>query len=60
VLIVSGSEDALTPPPLQHAMHAAMPGSILEVIPGAGHLASVERPQEFNAILQRFLHSLKR
>ena len=60
VLIVSGSEDALTPPPLQQAMHAAMPGSLLEVIPGAGHLASLEQPQQFNAILQRFLHSLNR
>ena len=57
-LIVSGEEDALTPPPLQQAMHAVMPGSILAVIPSAGHLASFEQPHAFNALLQRFLHSL--
>lgn len=57
-LIVSGDEDALTPPPLQRAMHAAMAGSALETIPGAGHLASLERPEAFNRVLQRFLHTL--
>jgi 3-oxoadipate enol-lactonase len=57
-LLVSGAEDALTPPPLQQAMHAVMPRATLEVIEHAGHLASLERPGEFNAILQRFLHSL--
>lgn len=57
-LIVSGAEDALTPPPLQQAMHAVMRRSRLEVIPHAGHLASLERPDLFNPILQRFLHSL--
>ena len=58
VLIVSGDEDAITPPPLQEAMHAVMPGSEHHVIHAAGHLASLERPAEFNAILQRFLHNV--
>jgi len=58
VLIVSADQDVLTPPALQQAMHAVMPGSQLEMIQGAGHLASLERPAEFNAILLRFLHSL--
>lgn len=58
VLIVSADEDALTPPPLQQAILAVMPQAWLEVIRGAGHLASLEKPAEFNAILQRFLHSL--
>lgn len=57
-LIVSADEDALTPPPLQRAMHAAMAGSTLETIAGAGHLASLERPAEFNRVLLRFLHTL--
>jgi 3-oxoadipate enol-lactonase len=57
--IVSGAEDALTPPSLQEAMHAVMPSSQLDVIPGAGHLASLERPDRFNPLLQRFLHSLR-
>jgi pimeloyl-ACP methyl ester carboxylesterase len=58
-LIVSGEEDALTPPSLQEAIHAVMPSSRLDVIPGAGHLASLERPDLFNPLLQRFLHSLR-
>lgn len=58
VLLVSGSEDTLTPPALQEAMQAVMRRSTLEVIANAGHLASLEQPAAFNAILQRFLHSL--
>jgi pimeloyl-ACP methyl ester carboxylesterase len=60
VLIVSGDEDVLTPPALQQAMRAVMPHARLEVISGAGHLASLERPDAFNLILNRFLHSLPR
>ena len=59
VLIVSGSEDALTPPPLQEAMRAASPAARHETIEGAGHLASLEAPAAFNALLLRFLHTLK-
>jgi pimeloyl-ACP methyl ester carboxylesterase len=57
-LIVSGSEDTLTPPALQDAIHAVMPSATHEVIAGAGHLCSLERPAEFNAVLLRFLHSV--
>ncbi|MDQ3170484.1 MAG: alpha/beta hydrolase [Acidobacteriota bacterium] len=57
-LIVSGSEDTVTPPPLQDAIRAVMPGAACSVIEGAGHLASLERPEAFNAALLRFLHSL--
>ena len=57
-LIVSGDEDVLTPPALQQAMHALIPGSVHETIAGAGHLASFERPEAFNPILRRFLHDL--
>lgn len=59
VLIVSGGEDALTPLPLQQAMHAVMPGSEHHTIRGAGHLASLEQPGQFNAALQQFLHNLE-
>jgi pimeloyl-ACP methyl ester carboxylesterase len=55
VLIVSGSEDTITPPKLAEDMHAALPGSSLVVIQGAGHLSSLERPAEFNAALTPFL-----
>ena len=59
VLIVSGREDVLTPPPLQEAMRAAAREAVHETVEGAGHLASLEKPADFNAILLRFLHTLK-
>ena len=54
-LIVVGEEDVLTPPKESHAMHAAIRGSRLEIIPGAGHVSNVERPAAFNQVLSEFL-----
>jgi pimeloyl-ACP methyl ester carboxylesterase len=56
-LILCGDEDVLTPPADSQAMHAAIPGSRLEVIKGAGHLSNIERPAEFSAALASFLAS---
>lgn len=57
-LIVVGDEDVLTPPKEARAMHAAIRGSRLEVIPAAGHLSNLERPAAFNAALSDFVGSL--
>jgi len=54
-LIVVGEEDAITPPALSQQMHAAIPGSTLEVLPRVGHLPNLENPQAFNDMLTRFL-----
>ena len=54
-LIVVGAEDGITPPPLSEQMHAAISGSTLVVIPEAGHLSNLERPDAFNAALAPFL-----
>jgi pimeloyl-ACP methyl ester carboxylesterase len=54
-LIVVGDEDTVTPPTLAHEMRDAIAGSELAVIPGAGHLSNLERPDSFNAALARFL-----
>jgi pimeloyl-ACP methyl ester carboxylesterase len=35
-----------------------LPNSHLRVIPGAGHLANLEQPEQFNRILIDFLNSL--
>jgi pimeloyl-ACP methyl ester carboxylesterase len=40
-------------------MHAAIAGSRLEVLAGAGHLSSVERPAAFNAVLSEFLKAME-
>jgi pimeloyl-ACP methyl ester carboxylesterase len=54
-LIVAGVEDVITPPALSEKMHAAIHGSELVLIPDAGHLASLEQPDAFNAALANFL-----
>jgi 3-oxoadipate enol-lactonase len=54
-LVVCGEEDVITPPTEAEAMHAAIAGSTLELLPKAGHLAAVETPEAFNRILEAFL-----
>ncbi|MEU4096703.1 alpha/beta fold hydrolase [Streptomyces sp. NPDC026673] len=54
-LIVVGRDDVYTPVAEAEAMHAAVAGSRLVVIEGAGHLPNLERPEEFNEALRRFL-----
>jgi 3-oxoadipate enol-lactonase len=54
-LIIVGEEDVLTPPKESRAMHAAIPGSRLEIIPSAGHVSNVERPAAFNQVLTEFI-----
>src|SRR5437660_7325337 len=54
-LIMVGERDAITPPPISDAMRAAIPGSELVTVQGAGHLSNVEQPRSFNQALARFL-----
>jgi 3-oxoadipate enol-lactonase len=54
-LIIAGDEDVLTPPKESRSMHATIPGSRLEIIPGAGHVSNVERPAAFNQVLTEFV-----
>jgi 3-oxoadipate enol-lactonase len=58
LLIVVGEDDEITPPDSARRMHGASPGSRLKVIPRAGHLTPVERPDEFAAVLIDFLAGL--
>jgi 3-oxoadipate enol-lactonase len=57
-LIVVGDEDVPTPVKDARAMHERIAGSQLEVIAGAGHLASLERPAAFNHLLTEFVGAL--
>ena len=57
-LIVCGAEDAATPPDESRHMHDRIPGSVLEMIEGAGHLSSLERPAAVNHVMQEFLAGL--
>lgn len=55
-LVIVGAEDTLTPVEESQRIAAALPGSRLEVIPGAGHLPNLEQPLRFNTILSTFLN----
>lgn len=57
-LVVVGTEDAYTPVSDARDIHARVPDATLAVIEQAGHLPNLERPDEFNAVLAEFLHSL--
>jgi len=54
-LILVGSEDVITPPADAELMHREIPGSCLEIIKGAGHVVNLEKPEEFNATVTKFL-----
>lgn len=58
-LILCGAEDVLTPPSDSQAMHAAIKGSRLEIIDGAGHLSNIEQPQAFADAVASFLASVE-
>jgi 3-oxoadipate enol-lactonase len=54
-LILVGEEDELTPPEESRRMAEGIPGSRLEILRGAGHLSSLEVPEDFNRVLAEFL-----
>lgn len=54
-LILMGEDDILCPKPRHDLMHALMPQSRLAIIPGAGHLPTLEKPMETTAELRRWL-----
>ena len=57
-LVIVGEEDVVTPPKEARSMSDRIPGSRLEVIAQAGHLANMERPAAFNHLLTEFLGTL--
>ncbi|KUJ80909.1 3-oxoadipate enol-lactonase [Ruegeria marisrubri] len=52
---IAGSEDGATPPDLVRETVDLVPGSRFELIRRAGHLPCVEKPEEYAAILTKFL-----
>jgi pimeloyl-ACP methyl ester carboxylesterase len=57
-LIVVGQEDAITPPKMAEAMNQQIPRSNLVIIPDAGHMSPMEKPQEVTRAMQDFLSTL--
>ena len=55
VLVLCGAEDGLCPPHRHTLMHDLIPGSVLTVVGGAGHLPTLEKSEETTAALRRWL-----
>jgi 3-oxoadipate enol-lactonase len=58
-LIICGEDDRPTPPGLSRELQSLIAGSQLAMIEGAGHLTNVERPAEFNRIVEAFIGHLE-
>jgi pimeloyl-ACP methyl ester carboxylesterase len=54
-LIVWGDHDRIIPVDHAYSAHELMPGSRLEILPGAGHFLPFEQPDWFNQTLLDFL-----
>jgi 3-oxoadipate enol-lactonase len=53
VAVVVGSRDRLTPPAQSRRLAAVIPGASLQVVPGAGHMLSLEAPDELTDLIER-------
>jgi 3-oxoadipate enol-lactonase len=54
-LLIFAAEDPATPPAMGEELAAGIPGSRLEVLANAAHLANLERPDHFNRLLKEHL-----
>ena len=56
-LVIVGEQDLLTPPWVCREVADRIPGSRFEMITGAGasHVVPIERPDDFNRLVTRFL-----
>jgi 3-oxoadipate enol-lactonase len=54
-LLLAGAKDTNAPAPMMERMAGKIPGARYVCLEGAGHLAPLERPDAFNATVQRFL-----
>src|SRR5262249_8993200 len=57
-LVVWGEQDRLLPPDEGRRLAAAIPGSVLAMLPHAGHMPQEEVPAEFSRTVVEFLRSL--
>lgn len=57
-LVIAGEEDRLIPSAASRLTADLVPGARFAVIPGGGHISSLDSPAEFNQLLLGFLASL--
>lgn len=58
VLVMCGDADRLTPPERSREIAALVPHARLVMVPRCGHMLTMERPEQVNAELARWLQSL--
>lgn len=54
-LVITGEHDKIVPRAAADALHAAISGSCLVIIPDAGHLPNMEQPERYNAVVREFV-----
>jgi pimeloyl-ACP methyl ester carboxylesterase len=59
-LLVHGDADTRSPLSVGKALHSAIRGSRLVVLPGVGHLSNVEAPKRFDSEVRNFLREHRR
>ncbi|MEV4180668.1 alpha/beta hydrolase [Streptosporangium canum] len=59
-LVMVGSRDRLTPPVHSRRIARSIPGAALTVLPGAGHMIGLERPETVNQALSDLLDRVAR
>lgn len=57
-LVLHGDADVRSPLEAGEALHDAIPGSQLVVLPGVGHVSNIEAPDRFNDEVRRFLRAV--
>jgi pimeloyl-ACP methyl ester carboxylesterase len=55
VLLLYGEQDDATPVIYGEAFHQLISGSILEVLPGAGHFVHLDRPDDVSHAIEEFI-----
>ncbi len=57
-LILWGAEDRVVPVAFAETLHRAIAGSVLQILPGAGHACYLDQPDPFHRLLVEFLDGL--
>jgi pimeloyl-ACP methyl ester carboxylesterase len=58
VLVACGEADLLTPPEVSREMAALIPDARMEIVPGAGHMLTLEQPARVAAVLADWLRTV--
>lgn len=57
-LVAAGEEDAVIAPSVSERMYEAIPGAEFYVVPKAGHILNLERPEIFHVLTENFLEKI--